>query len=205
MISVLEYGVGNIGSILNMIRRSGHECAPVSSPEGVASAERLILPGVGSFDFGMRALADRGLVEPIKEAVRSRGMPLLGVCLGMQMLCEGSDEGTLPGLGFIAGRCRRFQSTPERPIKVPHRGWSPIRPTRDHPLLADLAPRSRFYFVHSFHAVCADPSDRLAAADYGIEFSAMISRGPVVGAQFHPEKSHRFGMAMLSRFARLSP
>jgi glutamine amidotransferase len=205
MISVLEYGVGNVGSILNMIRRAGHECEPVSSAEGVAAAERLILPGVGSFDFGMRALSERNLVEPIKEAVRFRGMPLLGVCLGMQMLCEGSDEGLLPGLGFIAGRCRRFLSTPEHPLKVPHMGWSPIRPTRDHPLLTDLAPRSRFYFVHSFHAVCTDPADRLAAADYGIEFSAMISRGSVVGAQFHPEKSHRFGMAMLSRFAELSP
>lgn len=204
MISVLDYGVGNIGSILNMIRRSGHGCRAVSSAEEVLGADRLILPGVGSFDFGMRALAERGLIEPIREAVHVRRMPLLGVCLGMQMLCDGSDEGSLPGLGFIAGRCRRFQSTPEAPIKVPHMGWNQIRARREHFLLADLGERSRFYFVHSYHAVCEDPTDTLAVATYGIEFSAMIARGSVIGAQFHPEKSHRFGMAMLGRFAELS-
>lgn len=204
MISVLDYGVGNIGSILNMIRRSGHDCCVVSSAAEVLRASRLILPGVGSFDFGMRSLSERGLIEPIRESVYVRHTPLLGVCLGMQMLCDGSEEGKLPGLGFIAGRCHRFHGTPQAPMKVPHMGWNQIRARREHPLLANLSDRSRFYFVHSYHAVCEDPEDVLAVATYGLEFSAMIARGAVIGAQFHPEKSHRFGMAMLARFSEMT-
>jgi len=204
MISVLEYGSANIGSILNMIRRTGHEGVAVRTPEQVRAAQRLILPGVGAFDHGMRALADRGLLEPIREIADKRGVPVLGVCLGMQLLCDGSEEGSLPGLGLIPGRCRKFQSTPQQPVRIPHMGWSTITPRQAHPLLADLGPRSRFYFVHSYHVVCADPDHQLAIAEHGITFSAMIRREAVLGAQFHPEKSHRFGMAMLARFAEIS-
>lgn len=205
MISVLEYGSANVGSILNMIRRSGHEGVAVRTPEEVRAARRLILPGVGAFDHGMRALTERGLVEPIREIANERGIPVLGVCLGMQLLCDGSEEGSLPGLGLIPGYCRKFRSTPERPVRIPHMGWSAITPRQAHPLLADLGPRSRFYFVHSYHVVCSDPDHQLAIAEHGISFSAMVRRGVVLGAQFHPEKSHRFGMAMLARFAEVSP
>lgn len=201
-IGVVSYGVCNVGSILNMLRKIGAAAEAVSTPEGVRGAARLILPGIGSFDSGMKALADLHLIGPLTERARS-GVPLLGICLGMQLLGQGSEEGTAAGLGLIHGRCVRFQSNGDRQLKVPHMGWNEVLPRADSALLVGLGDNARFYFVHSYHLACAEPSDILATTRYGVEFAAIVHRGNVWGAQFHPEKSHRYGMTLLRNFSRL--
>ena len=203
MISVIDYGVANLGSILNMLRKVGAEGELVSTPEEVAKAERIILPGVGAFDHGMTALTERGLVAPLRKKALDDRVPILGICLGMQLLGQGSEEGSLPGLGIIEARCERFRFEHASTLKVPHMGWNALSPRRASPLLSGLDAHARFYFVHSYHIVCADPADVLATATYGVEFTAMVQQGQVCGAQFHPEKSHRFGMTLLGNFARM--
>lgn len=203
MISVVDYGVANLGSILNMLRKVGARAEAVSTPDAIERAEKLILPGVGAFDHGMTALSERGLADVLKGRVAGDGVPLLGICLGMQLLGNGSEEGALAGLGLIDGRCVRFRFADERTLKVPHMGWNVLMPRRESPLFKGLDENARFYFVHSYHLVCADASDVLATARYGIEFTAMVQRGSVWGAQFHPEKSHRFGMTLLRNFAEI--
>lgn len=203
MISVVTYGVGNVGSIFSMLRKIGAPAVAASTAADIAKAEKIILPGVGSFDHGMAMLAEHGLVEAIRRRVGVDGVPVLGICLGMQLLGRRSDEGSLPGLGLIDAECIRFQSTSEPPLKVPHMGWNELVPCRPSPMFDRLENPARFYFVHSYHLVCRDPGDVLATARYGVEFTAMIERGNVRGAQFHPEKSHRFGMTLLDNFARV--
>ena len=203
MISVVDYGVANLGSILNMLHKAGAQAEAVSTPDAIARAEKLILPGVGAFDHGMAALSERGLAEALKKRVACASVPLLGICLGMQLLGNSSEEGSLAGLGLIDGRCARFRFGDERPLKVPHMGWNVLAPKRASPLFKGLEENARFYFVHSYHLVCADASDVLATAHYGIEFTAVVQRGNVWGVQFHPEKSHRFGMTLLRNFAEM--
>ncbi len=203
MISVVDYGVANLGSMLNMLRKVGVEAERVSTPAQIADAEKIVLPGIGAFDQGMSALAERGLVEPLKSKVLVEGTPILGVCLGMQMLGGGSEEGELGGLRLVEGTCRRFRPPTVSGLKVPHMGWSRVMPRRESPLLSGLADQSRFYFVHSYHFCCEDPHDVLAVSSYGDEFVSMINRRNIFGVQFHPEKSHRFGMTLLRNFASL--
>jgi len=203
MISIVDYGVGNLGSMLNMLRKIGAQAQLVSTPEQVERATKLVLPGVGSFGAGMAALRERGLVKPLRSKVRQDRTPLLGVCLGMQLLGRRSEEGQAEGLGLIDAEVRRLQPAPESGCKVPHMGWSMLSPTRDGTLLRGLDARSRFYFCHSYHLVCADPADVLARAAYGGGFVAMVQHKNMVGVQFHPEKSHRFGMALLLNFAEI--
>lgn len=202
MTVILNYGLGNLGSIRNMLDRIGHKASISADPGDVADAERLILPGVGAFDEGMRRFAEAGFLEPLRRRVLEEGAPLLGICLGMQMLLDGSDEGELPGLGFIKGRCRRIR--PEGGLKVPHMGWNTVRVRASASLFAGLEEQPRFYFVHSFAGDCEDPVDVAAEADYGGPLTAAVARGNVYGVQFHPEKSHSFGMRLLDNFARLS-
>jgi len=203
MISVIDYGVCNLGSMLNMLRKVGAEAELVSTVAALERAGKLVLPGVGAFDYGIGALRERGLAEALCKRVRQDKVPLLGVCLGMQMLGRRSEEGGMEGLGLIDAEVRRFQFAPDSRNKVPHMGWNLLAPRRDGPLLRELATRSRFYFCHSYHLVCADPGDVLATADYGGEFVAVLQHDNVYGVQFHPEKSHRFGMALLHNFAEL--
>jgi glutamine amidotransferase len=190
-----------------MCRRLGLEAKVAADARDVEAAQRLILPGIGAFDAGARNLAERGFVEPLHRAAR-RHVPLLGICLGMQLMTEGSSEGGLPGLGWFETRVRHFTEIAQAPaekIKVPHIGWNYIRPVREHPLLAELETPSRFYFVHSY-CVEAQCADTLALSRYaGIPFAAMVARGNIVVAQFHPEKSHRFGMRLIGNFARWNP
>lgn len=203
VVSIVDYGVANLGSIRNMFARLRIDVELITTPDGVAAAKRLLLPGVGAFDHGMEALAARGLVEPLRRAARDGRTPLLGICLGMQLLSEGSEEGERPGLGVIAGRCVRLQVPPGGRLKVPHMGWNVPSVRRASPLLRGLDERARFYFTHSYHLVCEQADDVLATAVHGIEFTAMIERGAVMGMQCHPEKSHRFGMTVLRNFAEL--
>ena len=200
MIVIVDYGMGNVASVGNMIRRIGGEVKLSASPDEVRLADRLILPGVGSFDPGMRALAERSLDAAVKEAVRVRGARLLGICLGMQLLLESSEEGALPGLGLVAGRVRRFR-VKEQGLRVLHMGWNVARPTAKSRLFSPEDDEQRFYFVHSYHAECADSRDVSAIAQYGYDFACAVEKAEVMGVQFHPEKSHRFGMALLQRFA----
>jgi len=204
LISVVDYGVANLGSMLNMLRKLGLEAERVGTPEALATSTRIVLPGIGAFDHGMTALAERGLIEPLRKRVVEDKVPILGVCLGMQMLGAGSEEGDLAGLGLVDATCQRFRTGDHAGLKVPHMGWARISPCRESPLLADLGETSRFYFVHSYHLACSDPGDILARAQHGIDFVSVIERGNIFGVQFHPEKSHRFGMTLLRNFASLA-
>ena len=201
MIAVVDYGVGNLGSILNMYRKLGMSASTVRDPGSIAAADRLILPGIGAFDACVSRLRDSGLEQPVREAV-ARGVPLLGICVGMQMLTAGSEEGSLPGLGLINARTVRFR--PDDPdLKVPHMGWNEVRWQAPDPLIEALEDPARFYFVHSYYVDCADAADQLGTTSYGHDFAAAVRHGRTYGVQFHPEKSHRYGLRLLGNFARV--
>jgi glutamine amidotransferase len=200
VIGIVDYGVTNLGSMLNMLRRVGATPHPVRTPDEVRAASKLVLPGIGHFDHGVAALTDRGLFDALRERARD-GVPLLGVCLGMQLLGLGSEEGSAAGLGLVPAVSRRFRFLPEDHRRVPHMGWNVLAAQRTDPVLGVLEPTARFYFVHSYFVECADPADSVAVADYGHPFTAMLRRGNVWGVQFHPEKSHRYGMQLLANFA----
>lgn len=203
MISVIDYGVSNLGSMLNMLRKVGAQAQLVSTAEELDRAEKIILPGVGAFDNGIAALTERGLVEPLRRKALTDKVPLLGVCLGMQMLGRCSEEGGLAGLGLVDAETRRFRFAADSGHKVPHMGWRVLAARRDSPLLRGLDAMTRFYFCHGYHLVCGDSADVLASASYGNDFVAMVRHDNVFGVQFHPEKSHRFGMALLHNFAEM--
>lgn len=201
MITIVDYGMGNLGAVLNMFKRIGAP-ARISADLGcVRDATKIVLPGVGAFDAAMQRINGSGLRETLEQKALVERVPLLGICLGMQLLTRGSDEGSEPGLGWIAADTRRFPAMPD--LKVPHMGWNVVQPTRAHPLTANLPTESRFYFVHSYCVHVDDPGDSLLRAHYGLPFDAAIGRGNIMGAQFHAEKSHRYGMTLLTNFAGL--
>lgn len=200
MITVIDYGAGNIGSVLNMIKHVGGTAAVARDARAVLGARKILLPGVGSFDNAMSRLDNLGLIEPLKERA-SQGTPFLGICLGMQLLANRSEEGKLEGLGLIPGQVRRFQFEGEdASLKIPHMGWNRAAPVKDHPLIAGLGEDARFYFVHSFFFECEDPANILLRSSYGGAFTSGVQRGNVMGVQFHPEKSHRYGMQLIKNF-----
>lgn len=200
MITVIDYGAGNIGSVLNMIKHVGGKAEVARDAEGVLAAQKILLPGVGSFDNAMTRLAALGLVEPLKQRARE-GFPLLGICLGMQLLANGSEEGTMAGLGLIAGKVRRFRFEGQTAaLKIPHMGWNRVTPVIPHALTQGLEHDARFYFVHSYYFDCENPEDVLLQSEYGLSFTSGVQRGNVMGLQFHPEKSHRYGMQLIKNF-----
>ncbi len=199
-ISLVDYGLGNLGSVANMLKRVGAISRRVSTPEEILESERVLLPGIGAFDSGMGRLRDLGLFEPLREFA-STGRPLLGICLGMQLLLDSSEEGVTPGLGLIRGRSVRFDEATG--VRVPHMGWNHVEPTRADPLVAGLPDDSRFYFVHSYRVVPDRDEDVLGTTVYGVQFASMVRSDNVMGAQFHPEKSHAFGKVVLGNFAKL--
>jgi glutamine amidotransferase len=204
MIVIVDYGMGNLSSIANMLKKVGSPALISSDPGAVREAARLILPGVGAFDGGMRNLANRHLVEPLNRAVLETKVPVIGLCLGMQLMTRGSEEGHLPGLGWIGADTVRFRwSGRSAPMKIPHMGWNTTHFTRDSALARNLDEGARFYFVHSFHLVCGNEEDVLGRTTYGYEFASAIERNNIVGVQFHPEKSHRYGMQLLKNFAEI--
>lgn len=203
MITIIDYGAGNIGSVLNMIRHVGGKAEVTGDAAGVLGAKKILLPGVGSFDNAMTRLAGLGLVEPLKERAQA-GIPFLGICLGMQLLANESEEGRMAGLGLIAGRVRRFCFEGEvAKLKIPHMGWNRVTPVRTHPLGQGLDEGARFYFVHSYFFDCERDGDVLFRSVYGHEFTSGVQRGNVMGVQFHPEKSHRYGMQLIRNFVGL--
>jgi len=205
MISIVEFVMGNPGSIQNMLLRLGEQSVITRNHDEIRAAEKLILPGVGAFHLAMQNLDELGLRKVLNEQVLTRNIPILGICLGMQLFGKGSEEG-LPaeGLGWFDAYTRRFSfDGVGKPLRLPHMGWNTLQAEFPHPVVANLPEGSRFYFVHTFHVVCEQPQDVLATARYGIPFTAMIAKGNIIGAQFHPEKSHRFGMALMRNFVSL--
>lgn len=201
MIVVMDYGMGNSGSVLNMIRKVGEEAVVTADSELIAQAEKLILPGVGAFDAGVRALDAGGMANALRHAVMVRKVPILGICLGMQLMMETSEEGTLPGLALVPGKVKRFMME-NQDLRVPHMGWNTVRRTKPCALLEE-EEEQRYYFVHSYYVECADESDVCGITHYGNDFVSAFERGNLMGVQFHPEKSHRFGMAMFRKFVAL--
>lgn len=202
-IKVVDYGAGNIGSVLNMIRRAGGQAIAIDRPEAVLGGGKVILPGVGSFDNAMRRLNNLGFVEPLRAHAVSGGL-LFGICLGMQLLADASEEGVLPGLGLVPGTVRRFRfDGPLAHLKVPHMGWNDVASAKDHGLCKRLESGARFYFVHSYYYDPSDAADTLFLTEYGHGFASGIHRDNIMGVQFHPEKSHRFGMQLLKNFIEL--
>jgi glutamine amidotransferase len=205
MIALIDYGISNLRSVQKAFEHLDTEVTLVDTPERLAQADRLILPGVGAFPAGMKGLQERGLIEPIKQAARE-GKPLIGICLGMQLLFETSDEmGDTAGLGLLPGKVTRLggQLSIVRGLKVPHMGWNQLDRVRDHPLVYDLVSGSYAYFVHSYAIYSEDQSIVLATTDYGSPFASIVGRGKVCGLQFHPEKSQAVGLKLLRNFLSL--
>lgn len=206
MISIVDYGMGNLGSIANMLRYIGKSCEITSDPEQLYKAEKLILPGVGAFDSAMQNICNSGLRDALDDVALRRKVPVLGICLGMQLLTKGSEEGVLPGLNWIDAHTLSFRGRVSNQYKVPHMGWNVVRAWQaDSPLLKGLYNEDevRFYFVHSYFVKATHKSDNLLSSEYGLTFDAAINRDNIFGVQFHPEKSHRFGMTLLKNFAEL--
>jgi imidazole glycerol-phosphate synthase subunit HisH len=200
MITIVDYGMGNLGSIGNMLKKIGVESQTSSDPEVVARAGKLILPGVGAFDAGMENLERSGLQPVLEERVRAAEVPTLGICLGMQLMTRRSEEGVRLGLGWVDAEVLRIVPG-DGSLKVPHMGWNVVQTIRSSPLTEDLPEGSRFYFVHSFHVHCKRPDDILLTTPYGGDLHSAFRHRNVWGVQFHPEKSHRFGMQLLRSFA----
>ena len=201
MIAIIDYDIGNISAVANMLQRLGARCTITADAEEIEQAERIILPGNGAFDACMLGLRSSGLIPVLERKVLEQGTPLLGICVGAQMLGDGSEEGKEQGLGWLDMQVRRFPDLPG--LRVPHMGWNQVRPSTDsHRLTRDLEADARFYFVHSYFMQPADPSDVLLLAHYGIDFAAGVSRKNITGVQFHPEKSHRFGKQLFASFVK---
>lgn len=202
MIVIIDYGLGNIGSIANMFKKIGVEAKISSDPRLIENADKLILPGVGSFDNGIENLSQHGFIEILRRKVIEKKTPILGICLGMQLMTRGSEEGKMSGLGWVDAETVKFFFTgSDNALKIPHMGWNTISPKKQNVLLNDLYLGARFYFVHSYHVKCSRPDDVLMETRYGFDFTSAFQFGNIFGVQFHPEKSHRFGMKLLSNFA----
>ncbi len=202
MIAIIDYDIGNLGAIANMLNRIGAVCEITADPDRIAQAERIILPGNGAFDACMRGLRSSGLIPVLENRVLQGGVPLLGICVGAQMLGHDSDEGSERGLGWLETSVRRLPSSAD--IRVPHMGWNhvTVQPP-PHDLTRNMGEDARFYFIHSYYIHAHDPADVILTASYGIEFAAAVAHGNISGVQFHPEKSHRFGKRLLGNFAGL--
>ena len=202
-IVILDYGLGNVGSISNMLKFiSCPHSIESSNKEAILDATGLVLPGVGHFQEGMSLLESSGLSEVIKVAVKERGVPMLGICLGMQLMCNYSEEGGVKGLGLIDADVVKFRFGNDKSLKVPHMGWSDVRIERDHQLSNDLIAKSRFYFVHSYFVKCNNPEDIFMSTKHGYEFTSSFLRDNLFGCQFHPEKSHKYGIQLFRNFTK---
>lgn len=200
MITIIDYKTGNLGSIQNILKRIGEDSVVTSDKDTIALATKLILPGVGAFDTGMSNLAELDLISILNKKVMVEKTPVLGICLGMQLLSNGSEEGSLPGLGWIDAETVRFRFKDTLEYKSPHMGWNFIRQHKSGRLLDNMYPEPRFYFVHSYFFKSNVTEDILTSTTYEIEFTSSVERGNILGVQFHPEKSHKFGMKLLKNF-----
>jgi imidazole glycerol-phosphate synthase subunit HisH len=204
MIAIIDYGLGNILAFTNVYKRLNIPVTVAKTPADLAGATKFILPGVGAFDHAMKLLQDAGMRESLDHLVLQQKIPILGICVGMQILAQGSDEGSLPGLGWIPGRVRAFSTTPgAAEMPLPHMGWNDVQPAEGHALFKSMEADARFYFLHSYYFECAEARHAIARASYGIDFSCAVQSANVYGVQFHPEKSHHFGVNLLKNFAEI--
>jgi imidazole glycerol-phosphate synthase subunit HisH len=201
MIVIVDYKTANLGSIVNMFKRIGAPARVAATPADLQGASRILLPGIGHFDTCARNLRQAGFASALEEPVLRDRIPLLGICVGAQLLTHGSEEGDEPGLGWIDAHTRRFPALDVADYKVPHMGWNVATPRQTHSLFTGFEQPPRFYFVHSFCMQCTLPEYVLATTTHGVEFASGIVKDNVAGLQFHPEKSHRFGMQLLRNFA----
>lgn len=204
MITIIDYGLGNVRAFVNVYGRLNIKTKIARSAGDITGATKLILPGVGAFDYAMTLLNQSGMRSELERQVLENKIPVLGICVGMQMLAKSSDEGMLPGLGWIDGHVKRFDAS-KIPFKtrLPHMGWNTMHPVRENPLLSGLDEESRFYFLHSYFFVCTNASETIATTEYGLRYACAVNKGGVFGVQFHPEKSHSNGIRLLHNFAGL--
>ena len=203
MIVVVDYGMGNLGSIQKMLKKCGANFVVSNLSKDIESAEKIILPGVGSFDKGMINLRSLQLVDVIKKVVLQNKTPILGICLGMQLLTKSSEEGVEFGLGLVDANTKRFRFDPSSKLKVPHMGWNITHPLKKSTLYENMEDEKRFYFVHSYAVSCNKVEDILTTTNYGYEFVSSFQVDNIIGAQFHPEKSHKFGITFFNNFLEL--
>lgn len=204
MIHVVDYGLGNVQAFLTMFKRLGFEAIRAKSAADLTGASKIILPGVGAFDHAIELLDQSGMRPTLEALVLQDKVPVLGICVGMQIMASASEEGRLPGLGWVPGKVRAFRANEHSAsLPLPHMGWNDVQPKSGSPLFARLESDARFYFLHSYYFECDAPSHVAAVASYGLDFSCAVSVGNVYGVQFHPEKSHHFGAQLLKNFAVL--
>lgn len=204
MVDVINYGMGNVGSIVNMLKKVGVQTNVITTPEQVAQSESLIIPGVGRFDNAMRKLAELNLIDELNSAAMERKIPVLGICLGMQLMTRRSDEGKINGLGWVEADVIKFD-TDNKSIKVPHMGWNIVNIKKKSSLFDSGDDKEqRFYFVHSYAVYCDNGCDILTTTEYANEFVSGFECNNIVGVQFHPEKSHKFGEDFLRNFSLLT-
>ena len=205
-VCIINYGLGNLGSIQNMYKKLGIKVEITGNETEIAEADKLILPGVGAFDEGMRGLKKSGLMNVLSRRVLEDQTPVLGVCLGMQLLTKESEEGAEQGLGWIDAKAKRFLFSPNSDLKIPHMGWNEVEICHKDELVKDLdksEEAARFYFVHSYFVECANAQEVLLKTSHGVDFDAAYRHNHIMGVQFHPEKSHKFGMQILKNFYEL--
>ena len=204
MITIVDYGLGNIAAFANVYKRMNVPAKVARTAAELEDAERIILPGVGAFDHAMALLDASGMRGTLEDHATQRGTPVVGVCVGMQILAESSEEGERAGLGLVPARVRHFSAAPQTAgLPLPHMGWNDVRPVPGQPIFAGVEQDARFYFLHSFFVECERAEDVAATADYGFAFGCAFRHGNVFGVQFHPEKSHHFGAALLRNFAQV--
>lgn len=200
-IVIIDYGVGNIGSIIRMINKAGGDAIYSSDVDEIMSADKIILPGVGSFDVGMEMLENSNLIEVLNKRVLVDKIPILGICLGMQLMTNGSDEGTKQGLKWIDADTKWFGHVLNNSdYKIPHMGWNRAVVKKNNCVVEEIHDKSRFYFVHSYYVQCNDMNDILTESEYGINFVSAFQKENILGVQFHPEKSHKYGLEIIKGF-----
>lgn len=199
-VAVIDYGMGNIGSVCNMLNYIGARYVVSSDHQEIRGCDKIILPGVGNYDLAMQNLAQRDLIALLREQVLDKKIPILGICLGMQLLCNSSEEGAGAGLGFVNADVRRFQTATEAGLKIPHMGWSEVEFVGQNAMSEHLGDRARFYFVHTYRVDCKNDDDVWGVTRYGDEFVSAFVRENIVGVQFHPEKSHKYGIQLFRNF-----
>jgi len=205
MIAIINYGLGNISAFSNVYKLSNIPSRIASTPDDIEDASGIILPGVGAFDYAMEKLETSEMLDPLNEMVIRRKVPVLGICVGMQMLGVSSEEGQRPGLGWIDGVVRRFDtSNLQQDTLLPHMGWNNVNPTPGHKLFDGLESESRFYFLHSYYFQCECDGDVMSTTEYCGKFASAVNHENIFGVQFHPEKSHHGGVRLLQNFANLS-
>ena len=204
MIAIIDYGVGNLGSISNMLKKAKADCYVANTAADIKRADKIILPGVGHFETAINTFKKSGLVDVIEDRVFNDRIPILGICVGMQMLANYSEEGNVEGLGWIPGTVRHFKNKVDvKKFRIPHMGWNYVQPMAEHEILNDFEEDAKFYFVHSYYFDPKDHNHILMQTNYDGNFTSMVQKDNIIGAQFHPEKSHKYGMQLMKNFANI--